>query len=541
MITNHFVTVGARRRQYTGARRVHYTRAGHGPPVAMIHESPCSAKSLATAQTVLAERFTALAFDTPGYGLSDPLPLQTPEITDFADALAETLTALGINQAAIYGRHTGASIALEFGRRHPARCAMVIPDGLPIYAGPQLESRLNDYLKPLQPSWDGAHLVWLWFRYRDQHSFWPWHAQDGTHRAGRDVPDLDVLHRGVVEFLEAGDGYRVAYAAAFRHGGKALHALAETTVPVCCVAREGDSLFRTLTQFPPGTWIQPLARDEIAATRQTLDLLTRHPGDPTTPPAPPSQPIPGRTTPTYVDKLLVRRVNHDQQGIPLLLLHDANSSSAELDPLLLALRCPALAIDLPGHGESPAATPDVGIWATAVIQALDQLGLHQVRIYAHGAGAATAVELAHQAPNRVTALTLGSPPLLPPRLREAFAAAYAPNATPTWDAGHLLRVWHHLRDQELWSPWHERTQATARPGEPDITPTSLNRRTRNALKHATLYQDNWHAALAYPLQERLAELPPARIIAAPRDLFATYNAHAQLIEDGWTARAAALG
>lgn len=124
-ITRHFATIGN--------RRVHYTRAGEGPAVCLLHASPCSAKVLQTPQEVFAGRFTALAFDTPGFGLSDLLPKDPPEIEDFADGLAATLDALWVDQAASHGRHTGASIAVEFDRRHPARCAMALTDGFPMF------------------------------------------------------------------------------------------------------------------------------------------------------------------------------------------------------------------------------------------------------------------------------------------------------------------------------------------------------------------------------------------------------------------------
>ena len=110
-ITKHFVTVGK--------RRVHYLRAGSGPALAMLHASPCSAKVMRPLLPVFGERFTCLAFDTPGFGLSDKLPMPKPRIEEFADALAETLNALGVEHVATYGRHTGASIAVEFAARHP--------------------------------------------------------------------------------------------------------------------------------------------------------------------------------------------------------------------------------------------------------------------------------------------------------------------------------------------------------------------------------------------------------------------------------------
>jgi pimeloyl-ACP methyl ester carboxylesterase len=203
-ITQHFVTVGA--------RRVHYTRAGSGPAVCLFHPSPCSAQRMRPQQEIFAARFTALAFDTPGFGLSDKLPLEKPELTDFADAFAETLTALGIGRAAVYGNHTGAAIAVEFAARHPDRCAMALADGYPAYLSGAAEDRLKRYLEPIVPKWDGSHLLWLWYRYREQHVFWPWHDHDLAHRADTDVPDADFIHAGVIDLLDAGDDYRIGYA-----------------------------------------------------------------------------------------------------------------------------------------------------------------------------------------------------------------------------------------------------------------------------------------------------------------------------------------
>ena len=221
-ITKHFVTVGK--------RRVHYLRAGSGPALAMLHASPCSAKVMRPLLPVFGERFTCLAFDTPGFGLSDKLPIPKPRIEDFADALAETLSALGVEQVTTYGRHTGASIAVEFAARHPQRCAMAFADGYAVFPKPYTDEQLEHYLEPIVPAWDGAHLLRLWFRYRDQHVFWPWNVQTAETRSDADVPDLDFLHRGVVELLEAGDDYRIGYAAPFRHRG--LEVLRDLRVPV---------------------------------------------------------------------------------------------------------------------------------------------------------------------------------------------------------------------------------------------------------------------------------------------------------------------
>ena len=117
-ITRHFVTVGQ--------RRVHYLRAGSGPAVAMLHACPVSSKVMRPLMQIFSRRFTCLAFDMPGFGQSDKLPIEQPSVEDFADALADTLTALGIEKTAAYGRHTGASIAVEFAARHPSRRSQMV-------------------------------------------------------------------------------------------------------------------------------------------------------------------------------------------------------------------------------------------------------------------------------------------------------------------------------------------------------------------------------------------------------------------------------
>ena len=124
-VQRHYVTVGD--------RQVHYRRAGSGPPVILLHESPLSSLMYAELAERLAGTFTALALDTPGYGESDPLPLPAPDIADYADALAETLDALGVAPLRRLRRAHRRGIALEFAARHPERVAAWSLDGLALF------------------------------------------------------------------------------------------------------------------------------------------------------------------------------------------------------------------------------------------------------------------------------------------------------------------------------------------------------------------------------------------------------------------------
>lgn len=546
-VRKHFVTVGT--------RRVHYHRAGEGPPVILLHASACSAKVLRPLVETFAARFTAVALDTPGFGLSDKLAVAEPSVEDFADALAETMDALGIAQTAVYGRHTGASIAVEFAARHPSRCAMALTDGYPLLSRGYDEAKIRAYLQPIKPTWDGAHLVWLWFRYRDQHAFWPWNAQRLENRADADIPDLDFLHRGVVEFLEAGADYRLGYAAPFRHD--ALGAFRRLRVPVCFGTRPGDWLHRQAHLYPAGTWHEVMPRDAREAAARELELLSRHPAAAAPPPAPACTPLPGRATTDYVEldgaNLLVRASGEARQrNAPLVVIHHAPGSSALYDELMLKIgrRRPCIALDLPGQGESdsaPGNPQNPEFWGRAALRALDALGLARVHLYGHGSGAAAAVEAALQGEGRVLSCALDAPIACGD---PAFAARYAPDLAPSWEGAHLLRAWHFLRDQELWWPWFERSRAAIRANPPRIDPAALMLRVREILKQPASCAPALRAALTYPTPERLARLrAPVALICAPEDtfwpLFAAVrtlraDAWVRQVEDTPESRAAAL-
>jgi pimeloyl-ACP methyl ester carboxylesterase len=565
-VTHHFVTVGT--------RRVHYTRAGSGPAVCLFHPSPCSAQRMRPQQEIFASRFTALAFDTPGFGLSDKLPLAQPELVDFADAFADTLTALGIGRTAVYGNHTGAAIAVEFAARHPERCAMALADGYPAYSRGAAEDRLKRYLEPLVPKWDGSHLLWLWYRYREQHVFWPWHDHDLAHRADTDVPDADFIHQGVIDLLDAGDDYRIGYAAAFR--GRGLEVLSDLKVPVCFALRPGDSLYKTKPMYAgTGAWVEETPRDALLATVREMEILARHPGD-VPPPAPSCAPIPGRTTSEYVPSrrggapVFVRRAGDPSTGKPVLVIHDLPGSSALLDELVVQLGAQRLvfAPDAAHMGQSPqsgrACGHDIGpaVFASDIAGVARHLGVSQCHVVAFGGAAATALELAMRATAprmpgdeergpRLASLTLVSPPAMSDQQRTAWQAQPVPDATPVMDGTHLLRVWHQLRDMELWWPWFDRRREAARRHEPRLSAAALTLRAREMLKHPASYAEAWTRVLAQPIEPALAALAPipSLLLSSPSDLFApclpraaALMPHAKVVEveDGAAARAAAI-
>lgn len=519
-ITKHFVTVGQ--------RRVHYLRAGQGPAVALLHASPCSSKVMRPLMEIFGQQFTCLAFDTPGFGLSDPLPIESPSVEDFADALADVLSALGIEKVATYGRHTGASIAVEFAARHPQRCSMALADGFAVFAKAYSAQELDAYLEPIVPQWDAGHLLRLWFRYRDQHVFWPWNKQFDAHRSDTDVPDLEFLHRGVVELLQAGDGYRVGYAAPFRH--RALGVVPDLKVPVCFGNRPGDSMFLTRHLYPAGVWMSDVPREFEAASQHELGLLAQHPAPSPVPDAPACQALPHRLTEAYVDfegaQLAVRSMGALSNDTPVLLLHHSPGSSRlyETDMLTIGQQHPVLALDLPGHGESdalPHNPQDHDTWVKAVCQVLDHLGVPKVHLWGHQGGAALACALAVQCPHRVATVTLDAPLWVDAAMRNTMLEKGIPDVQPSWEGAHWLRAWHHTRDAELWWPWFDRRMAQRKPQPSQIDPVHLNLRVLEAMKQPHSYAPAWHANWSFDWADQLPRVKaPVQCITLDSDTYA---------------------
>jgi pimeloyl-ACP methyl ester carboxylesterase len=510
-----------------GGHRIHYIRQGRGPAAVLLHASPCSAKVMAPLQALWGSEFTTFAFDLPGFGLS-----QAPEgeitIPMLADLIVGAMRALGITNAALYGRHTGASVCLDIALRYPELTAMLLTDGLPIFAAPYSEERLAEYLPPIAPRWDGGHLTWTFFRYREQHMFWPWDQADLAHRADADLPDVEFLHRGALELLEAAQTYAQTYRAAFRY--ETLPLVDAVTVPVYWGNRPGDSQFKTIPRYPSDAPVHVMSRDPDIAAEEELALLRQHKASGAVPPhrsrfAQSDRPaelhdyIPTR----HGD---VRAVGKGLQhgGTPLLFLHDIPGGidlhADEIDGL--AQTRPVVAFELAGNGESMAASlPDPALWQRQIDDVLDLLGWNRLDLHAVGTSAALALDFARQNPGRIGTIELRSPPILTAEERALFAGSYAPDITPGEDGGYLLRLWHHLRNQQLWYPHFDRDHAARKSTEPRIDPAWLTRCAVTLLKQPQLYADLWHQVLACDVAAALATCPvPTRIVVQKTDIFA---------------------
>jgi flavin reductase (DIM6/NTAB) family NADH-FMN oxidoreductase RutF/pimeloyl-ACP methyl ester carboxylesterase len=101
-----------------------HTRSGRGPAVVLIHGVGLQKAVWAPQVAALASDYDVIALDMPGHGDS-ATPPENPRLSDYAEAVRDTLDALGVNQAHIVGHSMGALVALEFALNHPERTLTV--------------------------------------------------------------------------------------------------------------------------------------------------------------------------------------------------------------------------------------------------------------------------------------------------------------------------------------------------------------------------------------------------------------------------------
>jgi haloalkane dehalogenase len=183
--------------------QIHYREAGTaGSVLVLFHESPLSSQIFERCLPLLGDRIRAIAFDTPGYGLSDP-PTSASEIPDYAALLLQAIDRLGYDRFAVAGVHTGASIALEIAAQAGRdRVTHAVLSGVPLFTPQERAEFLRSWAPEKRAEPDGSHMTWAWNRYQ---RIW-----------GADSPP-ELLNLGAVHIVANMVHYNSAYNAAFRY------------------------------------------------------------------------------------------------------------------------------------------------------------------------------------------------------------------------------------------------------------------------------------------------------------------------------------
>lgn len=495
-----------RRFLQVGERRVHYFRAGEGPPAVLIHSSPANARLLFKEIEQLSPDHTVFAFDTPGFGLSDPLPLAQMEVADLADALAETLRTIGMPRCPVFGSHTGAAIALELGARHPDRVTGLVLDGVPAFTGEECARFFGDYFRVLPLSDLGGHYADTWTRFRDQSLWFPWTGRAPEYLNEYDLSPPHSTHLWMQMYFEAAEHYAPAYRAASFYGARALTAADKLTVPTAYCATTTDMLHPHLARLPPLKPEQEIVDIGASYERKRVliaDRFSRYGAD---------GPAPADRDPIGSSAIVSRqfvdgpagplhlRFAGDRTNPPLLLFHDAPGSAEQAEPLInaLARQYFVVAPDLPGNGESQGFghAPVLADYAVTAAALLDRLSLAAVVAYGIGFGASAALAFARRHPDRVEAVAVQGM-LLPDEAERAdMVARYAPPIAIEPDGAHWYRTWLMLRDSQIYFPWYERTLSALRRVPADFSARPLHRWTMDVMRARESYGALIHAALA---------------------------------------------
>ncbi|UCG72691.1 MAG: alpha/beta fold hydrolase [Chromatiales bacterium] len=501
-LTRHMVTIVGQH----GTRQVHYRRQGDGPAVLLLHQSPQSSREFEPLIAKWSDNFTVIAPDTPGYGLSDPLPARDATMEDLAASVMEFADAIGLGRFGIYGYHTGGGMAVALAHAYPDRITTAAANGLVMPTADELAAILANYLPPFEPDWAGGHLAWLWARLREQTIFFPWHDRRLSTRMDFSVPAADGLQRNVREFLLAAEHYAVAYRAAFAYAAGPV--LPQLEVPTLVTAAALDPLAPHLDRI--GDRADCVKIEVSSDGPDTIDKafaqLLSLPGDPA-PPAPAAQPCgdgPWQDMLNAGDSPV--RLVRQGSDIEVLALHDAGGSALTMPAAIFAMGNVA-AMDLPGHGESapyiPSDEPQISIAACAEAAVGAATALETRPLLAgDGTGALIALEAARQAPHRFRGLLLTNVPALDPALAADWLANGLPSLAADWHGGHLSRAWHMVRDGRLFFPWFRRDRDAIRWVEPDLDPHRLQLEVRELL----VAEGYWQALRRMQLQTDVAAL-----------------------------------
>lgn len=447
-------------------RRVHLRTLGRGPAVLLLHGSPQASRAVeGAARAVAAMGLCAIAPDTPGNGRSDPLPDAAPDAEAYARALAALCDRLGLRRVGLYGFHTGAATSCVFGALFPDRTAALALDGLPAWTEAERARLLDGYLPPFAPAWDGSHMAWLWARMEEQTLFFPWHAPEPWARMDYDVSAPAHVHANCMDLLDAGDAHRPAYRAAFAFRAEAW--TDRLTAPALIAATAADVLREHLDR-PGVAGRGTVLADAPALWAAAATRLAEFPGDPA-----PDGFERAEEGFGFVDLGGERLAWSGPPGARSLWLHDAGGRREEVSA------ADALAIDLPGHGDSAegwrAAPGSLDDWADTVRAAVRALGVETIR--GEGFGARIAARLDPTAPP-------------PPDAPEAMTPP--PSLAPEWDGTHLVRAWRIARWQRLFRPWWRRDRAHALKPYGEMSPDAVHARAVALLKAG----DRWSAAEA---------------------------------------------
>src|ERR671910_633192 len=107
-----FVTVHGKRRAFL--------KTGSGPVLLLLHGLACDRTTWDRVIPLLAKKYTVIAPDLLGHGLSDK-PRADYTLGGYANGMRDLLTCLGVDRATVVGHSFGGGVAMQFAYQFPER------------------------------------------------------------------------------------------------------------------------------------------------------------------------------------------------------------------------------------------------------------------------------------------------------------------------------------------------------------------------------------------------------------------------------------
>ena len=141
-----FVTVHGKRRAFV--------RTGSGPALLLLHGLACDRTTWDRVVPLLAKKYTVIAPDLLGHGLSDK-PRADYTLGGYANGMRDLLTVLGIDKVTVVGHSFGGGVAMQFAYQFPERTQRVM-----LVSSGGLGPEVTPLIKLVQaPGWEAAMRV----------------------------------------------------------------------------------------------------------------------------------------------------------------------------------------------------------------------------------------------------------------------------------------------------------------------------------------------------------------------------------------------